>query len=374
MFRCASLLSALGLALVACGAPDLDEPTSHFRALRVSPQSFVIVAQVEAYYAQGDGQTTWRNAGDGRYALDISDRDPLTNAPRTINILFEVAPASRTFPEALAPIVDLAVNGERVSLAEANNLAAMIAQEINAAPRSFFPATAPRDHQSAETPLLCFTPDQASDFGPFTLADLDAAFAQSEGWARYERPGGMLTDGATYSYVGYAADDMTHERTEFAIASDGRTTTVLARQDFEGASAPTWWQGLAQCADLSRFIRTAGGMPERVPHDIAVEGVAKGMTYAAARDAMIAAGFNPIRVPHQHRQCNELQHRSCFDYPELMRCSGVGLNACQAVFQHSDRRLVILWTTGEWRQDFGRETAVDRVTAADIELAARLSP
>lgn len=354
--------------LTACSFPSA-RPPADFLARRIDPNTHVIVAQVEAYY--GRASATWRELGSGAYALDIGDRDPLTNEARTINFLFETRPATSTRPENLAVISELAINGERLAYSDISATIALIARETRPPPRTFFPTIEARRHHQAAAALGCRT-DEPVSFDRSTLADLDRAYGAARQWSRYERPGGVLDDGTPFVYIGYAVDDQINERVEFAATEDGEALILLGRREFdESGSSSSWMTGLRACNDTADLMR--GSREESPPREIvSIPGIEPGARYADVRAALIASDeYHTVRLHYSVRQCND--RNACETYPELLDCSGTGSNVCRLIFRRrSDGRLLVVNTVGEWSSDFGAETGLHSMEWADLELTARL--
>lgn len=355
------------VALAGCGPFGSAAPSREFLSRRLDAGSYLVVGQVAAYYRDG----RWRDLGDGSYAYDVKDRDPLTNLPRTINIIFAPVDATRTRPELAAVIRDFALNGQRLTPFEMRAVVAAIHREMSPPMPKYFAQEKVGTHAKVDQSLLCAV-ERDAVFGPFTVADLDRAYQTDRDWIRYERPGGVLADGAAFAYLVYAANDETQERSEYAVTTGGDGVTILARQDFGADGMRGAWRGdLRMCAETAALL-AIGGAAAATEESATVSGVAPGMTYGDARTVLTAAGYTPFPLPYQSRDCGAMRE-ACVANRELMECSGTGTNICLTVFaRDGDGRLLIVRTQGEWSADFAAEVGVHSLVWADVETAARV--
>ncbi|MBP0463415.1 hypothetical protein J5Y09_05790 [Roseomonas sp. PWR1] len=70
---------------------------------------------------------------------------------------------------------------------------------------------------------------------------------------------------------------------------------------------------------------------------------APGVPYAAARQALLAAGWEPLRVPDADR-CAPRDAR-CEGRPEMVACAGTGLAPCAFAWRRGAEEIEVL-TTG----------------------------
>ncbi|UPT63429.1 MAG: hypothetical protein M0D54_02370 [Hyphomonadaceae bacterium JAD_PAG50586_4] len=272
--QCAGM--ALTIFAAACGVLSSNGLPRDIRDRRVA-DTLISVAQLDAYYG-GAPTTRWRDLNDGRYGLDVTDSDPLTNEPRTINFLFAAVPATRQFPEYRMSITDMALNGDPLDYRAIRTALDTFAAQIAPAPPAPL-SRRDRSPPSAEnTPLRCSPRADATsraDFSLYTLNTLDTAFSATYGATRVERAGGALDDGTPFTYITYAGSTPTSITFAVATNSSG-ALEVFSERDFNApahANTPSyadtdWYAGEAMCDELAVLLQTHAGTPplRRLPN------------------------------------------------------------------------------------------------------------
>ncbi|TDR87102.1 hypothetical protein [Enterovirga rhinocerotis] len=77
-----------------------------------------------------------------------------------------------------------------------------------------------------------------------------------------------------------------------------------------------------------------------------------GMAYSAARGALIAKGFQPVRsADRRDDRCSAGRQDVCTAYPETVSCDGTGAAACRFIFSRKDGTTLTVVADGS---DVGR--------------------